>query len=519
MSEGGDIAIDMAGGVATLRLRNPARRNAVSAAMWRAIRAFASEVSTRNDVRAVVIRGDGDKAFSAGADIADFESARSGAANARAYDDLVEDSCQLIEAIARPTIAVIIGPCMGAGASLAASCDLRIAADNAFFAVPAARLGLGYDPRGIKRFLRVFGASATCELIFTAERLPAQRAYQLGSVSALVPPTEIERVAAEWTGRIADNAPLTIAAAKAAIRAHLSGDRRASRRGRAALRGGRCQRRLCRGPPRLRGKTSAALHRQLIRIIRDRSQRRPTWTSSSTARPRWSRVAAKGSAKALPARWRRKASMLRSARAARSRSRRRRRRSRRRPSARSSRSPPISARTPTARNFVEQGHKALGRVDIMVNNAGSSPGGVIEHLSEADWEQSLQLKFMGYVRCLRYVLPIMVKQGGGRVVNLIGNDGVKPSYWRDRTGRRQCGRSEPDDVARRPIRQGQHQLLRGQSRTGADRTLGRPGGGDGARHEAAPRGGRQARPVLDPARAASPRSKRLPISSSCWPRR
>src|SRR6266545_3888301 len=82
-----------------------------------------------------------------------------------------------------------------------------------------------------------------------------------------------------------------------------------------------------------------------------------------------------------------------------------------------------------ARNFVAQGHKALGRVDIMVNNAGSAPGGVIEHLSEADWEKGLQLKFMGYVRCLRYVLPIMVKQGGGRVVNLIGNDGVKPSYW------------------------------------------------------------------------------------------
>lgn len=82
-----------------------------------------------------------------------------------------------------------------------------------------------------------------------------------------------------------------------------------------------------------------------------------------------------------------------------------------------------------ARNFVEKGHEALGRVDIMVNNAGSAPGGVIEHLTEADWTQALQLKFMGYVRCLRYVLPIMVKQGGGRVVNLIGNDGVKPSYW------------------------------------------------------------------------------------------
>src|SRR3954449_12697805 len=82
-----------------------------------------------------------------------------------------------------------------------------------------------------------------------------------------------------------------------------------------------------------------------------------------------------------------------------------------------------------AKSFIEQAHKALGRCDIMINNAGSAAGGVIEHLTEDDWEKGLQLKFMGYVRCLRYVLPLMVKQGGGRVVNLIGNDGVKPSYW------------------------------------------------------------------------------------------
>jgi len=82
-----------------------------------------------------------------------------------------------------------------------------------------------------------------------------------------------------------------------------------------------------------------------------------------------------------------------------------------------------------AKNFIEQAHKALGRIDIMINNAGSAAGGVIEHLTEDDWDKGLQLKFMGYVRCLRYALPIMVKQGGGRVVNLIGNDGVKPSYW------------------------------------------------------------------------------------------
>ncbi|MDB5841093.1 MAG: fabG 2 [Herminiimonas sp.] len=82
-----------------------------------------------------------------------------------------------------------------------------------------------------------------------------------------------------------------------------------------------------------------------------------------------------------------------------------------------------------AENFVKQAHDALGSIDILINNAGSAPGGVIETLTEDDWELALQLKFMGYVRCLRYALPIMVKQGHGRVVNLIGNDGVKPSYW------------------------------------------------------------------------------------------
>ena len=82
-----------------------------------------------------------------------------------------------------------------------------------------------------------------------------------------------------------------------------------------------------------------------------------------------------------------------------------------------------------AENFVAEAHRQLGRIDILVNNAGSSPGGVIEFLGEEHWAQSLQLKFMGYVRCLRHVLPIMQRQKRGRIVNLIGNDGVKPSYW------------------------------------------------------------------------------------------
>ena len=220
----GDIAIDTAEGVATLRLRNPARRNAISTAMWDQLGAFAARVGARQDIRLVVIRGDGDKAFSAGADVTGFATARSGTENARAYDDLVEETCRLIEAIAQPTLAVIIGACMGAGASLAASCDLRLATGDAFFAVPAAQLGLGYDPRGIKRCLRVFGPEATREMIFTAERLPAGRAGELGVVSAVVAAKDIDRVAAEWITRIVANAPLTIKAAKVAIRAHLADD-------------------------------------------------------------------------------------------------------------------------------------------------------------------------------------------------------------------------------------------------------------------------------------------------------
>ncbi len=82
-----------------------------------------------------------------------------------------------------------------------------------------------------------------------------------------------------------------------------------------------------------------------------------------------------------------------------------------------------------AEKFVKNAHAALGRIDILVNNAGSAPGGVIEHLSEEEWASALQLKFMGYVRCMKHVLPIMQKQRKGRVVNVIGNDGVKVSYW------------------------------------------------------------------------------------------
>src|SRR5690606_3313745 len=141
----GTVNVDVSGGVACLSLDNPARRNAVSAAMWKALRDFASEAATRKDLRAIMVKGAGGQLFSAGADISDFADMRSGAAQAGNYDDMVEEVCRAWEALPQPTIAVLHGACIGAAASLAASCDMMVAAETAYLAVPAARLGLGYD--------------------------------------------------------------------------------------------------------------------------------------------------------------------------------------------------------------------------------------------------------------------------------------------------------------------------------------------------------------------------------------
>ena len=189
--------------------------------MWRELAAFAAALRDDRDIRAVVVRGDGDLAFSAGADISGFGATRTGESDARAYDEFLDETCRAVEAIPQPTVALINGACMGAGCSLAASCDLRVAAQDAFFAVPAARLGLGYDPRQIARLVRVFGGGAVRQMLFTADRLPAARAHALGAVHVLA--SDAEAAARDIVGRIGANAPLTLRAVKLAIRA-LAGD-------------------------------------------------------------------------------------------------------------------------------------------------------------------------------------------------------------------------------------------------------------------------------------------------------
>ncbi len=203
------------GHVAEIVLRQPERRNAISADMWRRISEIATGDALRG-MRCVVIRGEGD-CFSAGADITGFEAGR-GAGNAQDYDDLVEATARHVEALSMPVIAAISGHCIGAGASLACACDLRVAEASAYFAVPAARLGLGYDPRGISRFRRVFGDNATRQILFTAARLPAPRACELGAVAVLAEDGKARDDALALASRIAANAPLTLSAAKFVLR-------------------------------------------------------------------------------------------------------------------------------------------------------------------------------------------------------------------------------------------------------------------------------------------------------------
>ena len=215
MKDQAEVRIERAAAIAHLTLSNPGRRNAISAAMWDSLRGFADNAQRDASLRSVIISGDGG-IFSAGADISGFEAGRCGA-SARHYDDLVETTLRAIEAMPQTVIAAVVGPCVGAGASLACACDFRIAEPGSFFAVPAARLGLGYDPRGIARFVRIFGESATKEALLLAARIPAVRAHALGGVHRLSEAGQTLGEAQKMAAQAGALAPLTQRAAKAAL--------------------------------------------------------------------------------------------------------------------------------------------------------------------------------------------------------------------------------------------------------------------------------------------------------------
>jgi enoyl-CoA hydratase len=214
---GGQIRTEKRGAIGWILFDHPERRNAISVEMWAQLPEAAAALDADPDVRVVVLRGAGDVAFVAGADISQFGERRSDAATAHNYDRQNAAGFLSIARVAKPTIAMIQGFCFGGGVAIALSTDLRYASDDALFAIPAARLGLGYGMAGLETLANTVGFANAKEIMFTARRHTAEEALRIGLVNAVVPKAELEALVVERAEQIASNAPLTVRACKMAV--------------------------------------------------------------------------------------------------------------------------------------------------------------------------------------------------------------------------------------------------------------------------------------------------------------
>jgi enoyl-CoA hydratase/carnithine racemase len=202
------------GPIGWMIFNNPDRRNAVSSDMWAAIPLIMDHFEADPEVRVIVLRGAGDKAFVAGADISEFEQRRSSPETVAAYERVSQQAGKRLSATKKPTIAMIQGFCIGGGVGVAVGCDLRIAAAGAKFGVPAARLGLGYGPAGVKKLMDMVGPAHVKEIFFTARHFTAAEAQAMGLVNRVLPEAALEAYVRDYARMIAENAPLTMQALK-----------------------------------------------------------------------------------------------------------------------------------------------------------------------------------------------------------------------------------------------------------------------------------------------------------------
>ncbi len=211
------VAAGLDGATLRVRFNNPARHNALSVDMWAAVPRLLQQASGDDRVRLVVFSGAGEKAFVSGADISQFEDMRAAREAVTRYEALAEEALTGIHDFPKPTLACIRGWCIGGGVNVAIACDLRIASTDSVFAIPAARLGLGYRYSAMKNLVDLIGPGAAKDLFFTARRIDAVEAKALGLVSRICAPESLDALLGEYTIAVTENAPLTIAAAKAIV--------------------------------------------------------------------------------------------------------------------------------------------------------------------------------------------------------------------------------------------------------------------------------------------------------------
>jgi enoyl-CoA hydratase/carnithine racemase len=214
---GGIIATVKDGAIGWVVFEHPERRNAVTIDMWRGIPAAVREMSEDPAIRVVVLRGAGEDAFVSGADISEFEQGRTGESLAE-YEADSERAFAAVESCEKPVLAMIHGYCIGGGLAIALMADVRYAADDATFAIPAGRLGVGYPVSGVRSLVQIVGPASAKEIFFTARRFDAREALARALVSEVRPRATLEAFVRETAGRIAENAPLTLRSIKLTVR-------------------------------------------------------------------------------------------------------------------------------------------------------------------------------------------------------------------------------------------------------------------------------------------------------------
>jgi len=201
-------------GVGYITFNNPEKHNAVSIEMWDALEKILDEFRSSKDIRVVVLNGAGGKSFVSGADISKFDKERSSKEAVLSYNERTQKVYELLETFPKPTIAMIDGYCIGGGLNLAVCCDIRICSEKSKFAMPAAKLSLGYPFSSIKRLFDVMGPGMAKHFMFTAEKISASEALACGLVQKLVSEENIETYVRDYALTISHNAPLTIKAMK-----------------------------------------------------------------------------------------------------------------------------------------------------------------------------------------------------------------------------------------------------------------------------------------------------------------
>jgi enoyl-CoA hydratase/carnithine racemase len=216
---GGKMLAEVDSGIGLVTFNNPDKHNAMSVEMWQGLAEILDRFENDPAVRVVVLTGAGAKAFVSGADISQFDSQRADSNAQRDYDRVTSDGRAKLAAFPRPVIARIRGYCLGGGLGIAVQADLRIAAEDSEFGIPAAKLGLAYGAGMVRQLVALIGPAHARMLLYTGSRVSAHEAERMGLVNKVVADADLSNTVVDLACSIADNAPLSVRAAKLAVAA------------------------------------------------------------------------------------------------------------------------------------------------------------------------------------------------------------------------------------------------------------------------------------------------------------